>query len=157
KYLQGVMAVEKKRICVFGTYDIIHLGHIHFLNNAKKLGGSNTELTVVIARDSSVLRLKNRNTVFPEEHRRQIVENLKAVDKAVLGNEGEDKFSIIEKIRPDMIVLGYDQWITAEELKKKLEKRFDWSIDINTLPKYEIDGLNSSSTVQKRISQLRTS
>ncbi|MFX1250598.1 MAG: adenylyltransferase/cytidyltransferase family protein [Promethearchaeota archaeon] len=146
---------KKKRICVFGTFDIIHLGHIHFLKSAKNLGGSNTELIVVIARDSSVQRLKNRNTVFGEEHRRKIVESLKPVEKAVLGDEGEDRFQVIEKIRPDLIVLGYDQWISEDDLKKTLEQRFNWFIEVKTLPKYQVaDGLNSSSEIRKRISSI---
>ncbi|MFX1538253.1 MAG: adenylyltransferase/cytidyltransferase family protein [Promethearchaeota archaeon] len=146
---------KKQRICVFGTFDIIHLGHIRFLKSAKNLGGSNTELIVVIARDSSVQRLKNRNTVFGEEHRRQIVESLKPVEKAVLGDEGEDRFRVIEEVRPDLIVLGYDQWINEEDLKRILQKRFNWFIEVKTLPKYQItDGLNSSSAIRKRISTL---
>jgi FAD synthetase len=101
-----------------GVFDLIHLGHIHYLEEAKKLGD---ELVVVVARDSTVRREKHE-PITPEEFRRDLVESLKPVDKAVLGGEG-DMFKIVEDLKPDIIALGYDQYHDAERIEGELKKR----------------------------------
>lgn len=135
-----------KKIATFGVFDIIHIEHVIFLERCKSLF-DDSELTVVIARDSTVLRERERKPVIPEEDRRRIIESLKPVDKAILGNEGLDKLKIVEKIKPDIIVLGYDQDWNEDELKKELKKR-GIDIQIIRLEKY---GDTTSSTIKKRI------
>ena len=102
----------------FGTFSLIHPGHIHYLTEAKKLSD---ELIVVVARDSTVRRVKGK-CVVPEEQRRKVVESLKPVDEAILGNE-EDKYKVIEKYKPQVIVLGPDQEEDTDRLKYELSKR----------------------------------
>jgi FAD synthetase len=111
-----------KKIATFGVFDIIHPGHVKFLEKCKSLI-KDSELTVVIARDSTVLKQKGRKPVMSEKQRKSIVQSLKPVDKAVLGNKGTDKLKIVEKIKPDIIVLGYDQSWDEKNLKSELEKR----------------------------------
>jgi len=123
-----------KKIATFGVFDIIHPGHIKFLEECKHLA-KNSELTVVIARDSTVVKEKGKKPVIPEEQRKFIVQSLKLVDKVVLGNEGSDKLKIVKQIKPDIIVLGYDQPWDEEQLKKELEKR-GLKIQIVRLNKY---------------------
>jgi FAD synthetase len=105
------------RVVATGTFDIIHPGHVRFLKEAKKLGD---ELVVIVARERNV-RHKPK-PILPEEQRRRVVEGLKFVDRAVLGDE-EDMFKPVMELRPDIIVLGYDQHFNEEWLKKELEKR----------------------------------
>ncbi len=93
----------KRRVVATGTFDIIHPGHITFLREAKKLGD---ELIVIVAREKNV-RHKPK-PVVPEEQRRKVVEAIKYVDKAILGDE-EDMFRPIMELKPDVIVLGHDQ------------------------------------------------
>ena len=100
-----------------GTFDIIHPGHIRFLEEARKLGD---ELVVIVARERNV-RHKPK-PVIPEEQRRRVVEAIKYVDKAILGDE-EDIFKPIEELKPDVIVLGYDQHFDERWLEKELKKR----------------------------------
>ncbi|MCD6157005.1 MAG: FAD synthase [Thermoplasmata archaeon] len=111
---------RRVRVVVGGVFDILHPGHIYFLKRAKELGD---ELIVIIARDSTVLKRKGRRPILPEEIRREIVEALKPVDKAILGHEGEDLYKIVEELRPDIIALGYDQDFDPEELKRELARR----------------------------------
>ena len=73
-----------------GVFDLLHLGHVRFLEEAKKLGGENAKLVVVIARDSTVEKTKGRKPVMPETQRRMLGESLKVVDEAVLGQEEFD-------------------------------------------------------------------
>lgn len=106
------------RAMAFGTFSLIHPGHIHYLTEAKRLAD---ELIVVVARDSTVRRVKGK-CVVPEEQRRMVVEALKPVDEAILGDES-DKYKVIEEYRPDVIVLGPDKEMEVERLKYELSKR----------------------------------
>ena len=135
-----------KKIATFGVFDIIHTGHIKFLEECKNLS-RDSKLIVVIARDSSVLKDKGKLPVFRENDRIYIVESLKLVNEAIFGNEGNDKLKIIEKIKPDIIALGYDQKWNEKELGQELLKR-GLKVDIIRLKKYSE---TNSSTIKSKI------
>lgn len=105
------------RVLATGTFDILHPGHVYFLAQAKALGD---ELFVIIARDSNVTH--KPKPVIPEEQRLEMVDALKAVNKAILGSE-KDMFEPLREIKPDIIALGYDQRFDTEILEKELTKR----------------------------------
>ncbi len=105
------------RVVATGTFDIIHPGHIRFLEEAKKLGD---ELIVIVAREKNVKH--KPKPIIPEEQRRRVVEALKPVDKAILGDE-HDIFKPIMELKPDIIVLGYDQHFDEKKLEEELRKR----------------------------------
>ncbi|MFP4557948.1 MAG: adenylyltransferase/cytidyltransferase family protein [Archaeoglobaceae archaeon] len=105
------------RIVATGTFDIIHPGHVRFLKEAKKIGD---ELIVIVAREQNV-RHKPK-PIIPEEQRRKVVESLKYVDKAVLGDL-EDMFRPIIELQPDIIALGHDQHFNEQKLIEGLRKR----------------------------------
>lgn len=107
------------RVLAQGTFDLLHPGHLHYLNAAKKFGN---HLTVIVARDSTVERVKQHETIFPEHVRVKMVGALRPVDHAVLGGKGDLLNKVIE-IRPDVIVLGYDQRVSISKLKNSLQKR----------------------------------
>jgi FAD synthetase len=106
------------RVMASGVFDILHTGHIHYLTEAKKMGD---ELHVVVATDSTVRR-KKHEPITPEGMRLELVRNLKPVDFAYLGKEG-DIFDIVREIDPDIIALGYDQHFDDENLKGDLKSR----------------------------------
>ena len=135
-----------KKIATFGVFDMIHPGHVKFLEKCKSLN-KDSELTVVIARDSTVIKEKRKKPIMSEEHRKYVIQALKPVDKAILGNEGSDKLKIVEKIRPDIVVLGHDQAWDEGELKKELEKR-GLKIQVLRLEKY---GDISSTSIKNKI------
>ena len=101
-----------------GTFDLLHMGHIYYLKEAKKLGD---KLVTVVARDSTVRKLKHE-PVTPEDMRLGIIRELKMVDEAVLGHE-DDMYTIVEEVRPDIIALGYDQIHDEKKIKDELKKR----------------------------------
>jgi FAD synthetase len=105
------------RVMASGVFDIIHTGHISYLQQAKALGD---ELIVVVACDNTVRRNKHE-PITPEGMRVSIVNSLKPVDTAILGRDG-DMFDVVREISPDIIVLGFDQSFTENDLKKGLEK-----------------------------------
>jgi len=100
---------NRKIVLASGVFDLLHLGHVKFLEEAKKAGGQNAELIVIVARDSTIEKRKGEKPVIPENQRRSLVESLKVVDEAILGYEEFDIERVIEKIKPDVIALGYDR------------------------------------------------
>jgi len=106
------------RVLATGTFEILHPGHLLYLEEAKKLGD---ELFVVVARDVNVKRRK-RMPIIPEEQRLEMVSALKVVDKAMLGSE-EDMYEPLYSIKPDIIAIGYDQDFDEVELEQELRER----------------------------------
>ena len=88
-----------------GVFDIIHPGHIHTLNSAKKLGDV---LVVVVATDITAEKMKKRIPLHNQEQRKDLVNALNMVDLCVVGHE-EDIFKTVKQIEPEIIALGYDQ------------------------------------------------
>lgn len=95
----------KKIVFTNGCFDIIHAGHIAYLNEAKKLGDI---LIVGVNSDESVKRLKGQNRpIISEKDRAYIVANIKSVDYAVIFNE-DTPYNLIKEIKPDFLVKGGD-------------------------------------------------
>jgi len=106
-----------KKVIATGVFDLIHPGHIAFLEEAKKLGD---RLIVIIARDATLEGRKK--PCIGEEQRLAVVSALKPVDEAVLGDAG-DIYKPIEEINPDIIVLGRNQHFSEKEITAGLAKR----------------------------------
>jgi len=106
------------KVMATGTFDLLHMGHIYYLREAKKLGD---KLVVVVATDSTVRRLKHE-PINPEGIRLNLIKELRIVDEAYLGHE-DDMYEIVQEIKPDIITLGYDQMHDEEKIKSELKKR----------------------------------
>ncbi len=139
-----------KRVLAAGKFDILHLGHIAYLEQARELVGDGGELVVVVALDRTVQKERGAPPVFPAEQRRRIVESLKMVDKAVLGYDTTDHTSIVVDIDPDIIALGYDQQTDMDALEKLFSEN-GMSTKIVRLEKRVADGLCSSTVIRRRI------
>jgi FAD synthetase len=133
-----------KKILATGTFDLLHPGHLFFLEEAKKLGD---ELYVIVARDSTIDH--KPRPIVPERQRLKMIAALKIVDYAVLGSE-KDMFEPLEDIRPDIIVLGHDQGFDPEKLKKELSER-GFFAEIERIKKSETCRLCSSGLIIKEI------
>jgi FAD synthetase len=141
---------KKKVVLASGVFDLLHLGHVRFLEEAKKTGGENAELIVIIARDSTVEKTKGRKPIMSENQRRALVESLKVVDEAVLGYEDFDLGDVIKHVKPDVIALGYDQ-ANVEEATKKYVSNHHLPIEVIRIGKFEEDALDSSSKIRQKI------
>jgi FAD synthetase len=142
---------EKRRIVLAsGTFDLIHLGHIRYLEEAKKAGGRNAELIVIVARDSTVEKRKGMKPVMSENQRRALVESLKVVDEAVLGYKDFDIGKVIEKIKPDVIAVGHDQDGVEKTIRGYVEEK-GLNIKVVKISKFGEDKLNSSSKIKRKI------
>jgi len=141
---------KKKVVLASGTFDLLHYGHVKYLEEAKKIGGKNAELIVIVARDSSVKKRKGRKTVMPEDQRRSLVEALKVVDEAILGYEDFDMIKVVEKTNPDIIAVGHDQSDIEREVRKALVKK-GIAIQVVRVGRFGKDELNSSSKIKRKI------
>ena len=129
-----------------GTFDILHMGHIYYLKESKKLGD---ELVVIVACDSTVRKLKHE-PVTSEKMRLQLIKELKIVDDAYLGGK-DDIYKIVEEIKPDIIALGYDQIHDEKIICHNLKKR-NVNVKIVRIPKYKnIEDLNGTRKIISKI------
>ena len=115
----------KKTVLAGGVFDIIHPGHIHTLNAAKALGDV---LIVAIATDKTAQKMKKRQPLHNQELRRELVSCLSMVDRTVVGHE-DDIFETVRVIKPDIIVLGYDQ-VHQEQFISDGCKRINLDVEI---------------------------
>ena len=108
------------RVMAVGVFDLLHAGHLHYMEQAKSLGD---HLTVVVAHDDTV-RKRKHEPVTGQDLRRRMVEGLKPVDEAVIGNPPNVPiFDILPDVKPDIIALGYDQEHAEERIRASLTDR----------------------------------
>ena len=111
------------RVMAVGVFDLLHAGHLHYVEQAKSLGD---ELIVVVAHDDTVRKQKHE-PVTNQELRRRMVEGLKPVDRAIVGNPpSEPIFDILNTVKQDIIALGYDQKHSRDSIKSGLDNN-GWS------------------------------
>jgi cytidyltransferase-like protein len=121
-YLKKAERESIKVVLTGGVFDVLHIGHILTLTEAKGYGDV---LIVAIAKDEHI-RKKGREPVHSIEYRKIMVECLKPVDLAVIGFDKPER--MVGLVKPDVIVYGYDQ---KESLKPKgvkivkLERKID--------------------------------
>lgn len=108
-----------KRVMAVGVFDLLHAGHLHYMEQAKSLGD---HLTVVVAHDDTV-RMRKHEPVTGQELRRRMVNGLKPVDEAIIGNPPEVPiFDILPVVKPDVIALGYDQEHAEDRIRSRLDE-----------------------------------
>ncbi len=109
------------RVLIFGTFDLLHPGHLFVFEAAKRRG----DVTVVIARDANVLRIKGRPTEQPETERIAAVRRAFPEAEVILGDD-TDFLAPVRAVRPDLILLGYDQrlppGVTDDDLPCPVER-----------------------------------
>ena len=116
-----------RKVMAVGVFDLLHAGHLHYLEQAKALG---EHLTVVVAHDDTV-RIRKHEPVTNQDLRRRMVEGLKPVDEARIGNSPDVPiFDILPLIEPDVIALGYDQEHAEDRIKRALQERGFDSIEV---------------------------
>ena len=108
-----------KVIFIGGGFEVIHRGHIHTIIKAKSLGDV---LVVVVARDSTIRNRKKREPISDERERVMLLSSLRQVDAAVLGVEG-DIYDTLERVKPDVVALGYDQHHMESDIEREAKAR----------------------------------
>ena len=141
-----------KIVLATGVFDLLHPGHVKFLESSKKKGGPGAKLVVVVARDKTVRKRKGSRPILGELQRLALVSSLKTVDKAILGRENMDMLGVLKEIKPDIISVGYDQ----QEIKKSLQrllKQEGLRIRVVQIAKFGGESLNSSTKLKNKIAQ----
>jgi FAD synthetase len=139
-----------KVVLASGVFDLLHLGHVRFLEEAKRAGGEHAKLIVIVARDGTVEKMKGKKPIMTEDQRRALVESLKVVDEAVLGYEDLDIGEVIGKVKPDVIALGYDQADMEKDVKTYLAKH-KLPVEVVRIGKFAENTLDSSSKIKQKI------
>ena len=106
-----------KKIVATGTFDILHPGHVYYLEESKKLGD---ELWVIVAREKNVVH--KPRPIVSEDQRLAMVQSLSCVDHAVLGDM-DDMYKPIQEINPDIITIGFNQKWSEDKLKTEMHER----------------------------------
>ena len=112
-----------------GVYDMFQIGHLNLINSAKQYCDY---LIVGVNADELVQSYKNKVPVICQEDRRKIVENIKAVDKAVVVST-LDKVEIFKKLKFDAVFIG-DDWKDSERWNKTESELSSYGIDVVYLP-----------------------
>jgi FAD synthetase len=139
-----------RRVIAQGTFDLLHPGHVHYLEDAASYGD---RLHVIVARRENVTH--KAKPVLPDRQRRDMVAALDVVDEAHLGHR-EDIFVPIERIRPDVIVLGHDQHHDEAALSDALANRgLDCEVRRASArdPRYEGELLSTGRIVERILQQ----
>ena len=138
------------KVMAVGVFDLLHAGHLHYLEQAKSLGA---HLTVVVAHDDNV-RIRKHEPVTNHDLRRRMVEGLKPVDEAIVGNSPDVSiFEILPIVNPDVIALGYDQEHAEDSIKQKLAQLGYQNIKVTRVEGLT-DDLDGTRKIIARILQL---
>ena len=130
-------------VLAWGVFDIIHPGHIHTLNASKALGDI---LVGAIATNKTAQKMKKRPPLHNQELRSELVSSLSMVDRAIIGHEN-DIFETVKEVKPDVIVLGYDQ-VHQEQFIADGCKRINLDVEIVRLQS-PVPKLSSSDIERK--------
>jgi D-beta-D-heptose 7-phosphate kinase/D-beta-D-heptose 1-phosphate adenosyltransferase len=102
--ISGLQQDGKKIVFTNGCFDLIHIGHVRYLNEAKALGDI---LVIGLNADESVSRIKPGRPVTPEAQRAEVLAALEVVDYVVLFKE-DTPYELIRQVQPDVLVKGAD-------------------------------------------------
>lgn len=135
------MLKRSKKVMGFGVFDGLHPGHRAFLKRAKRHGG---KLIVVVARDSTVKKLKGKMPKENEGKRLTAVRKVREVNLAILGDIKQGSYGVIKKYRPAIICLGYDQKWLEKDLKTRTRQGLIPKIRLVKLKPYKARKFKSS-------------
>jgi len=167
-YAEGLLASLKKKICpgwiiskapptitLFLLHLISLLGHSketlpENLRESSKLG----RVIVIVARDKTIMKNKNRHPIVPEEQRLKVIKSIKYVDEAYLGSEDFDILETIEKYKPDIIFLGPDQDFLYKKISDIVNKmKLDIKVE-KLSSRIDVCGYSSTSKIISKILEM---
>lgn len=136
KAVDEAQAVGKKIVFTNGCFDILHIGHIRYLRDAKALGDV---LAIGLNSDKSVSKIKPGRPINPEGHRAEILSSLEIVDYVTLFDE-ETPYELIKLLKPDVLVKGGD-WKKEDIVGSDIAK------ETRSLP--YVKGISTTKLIEK--------
>jgi rfaE bifunctional protein nucleotidyltransferase chain/domain len=134
--ISGLKSSGKKVVFTNGCFDLIHVGHVRYLNEAKGLGDI---LVIGLNADASVSSIKPGRPVNPENQRAEVLTALEAVDYVVLFSE-DTPYELIKDVRPDVLVKGAD-WKKEDIVGNDIVK------EVRTIQ--FVEGISTSEIIRK--------
>jgi len=142
----GSVNRDRIRVLTGGVFDLLHVGHIHFLRQARALGD---ELVVIVANDETVRRQKRREPINTAEDRAELLRAIRYVDEVYIGSPGGIDYELVARIDPDIIAVGPDQAFDCLSLKEELRRR-GINAEVIRIPfLYKNDRAKTSKIIQK--------
>ncbi len=136
KALDDLKAKGKRIVFTNGCFDIIHLGHVRYLKEAKKLGDV---LIIGLNSDKSVSKIKPGRPVNSQDHRAEVLSSLGMVDYVTMFDE-DTPYELIKMLRPDILVKGGD-WKKEDIVGSDIAK------ETHSLP--YIKGISTTEIIEK--------
>ena len=133
--------MNSRKILIFGVFDGIHEGHIHFIDEAKMQGD---HLVAIVARDSIVEKLKGTTPQYNEVERIKNLLDIPEVDFVLLGDGELGTYHVLKEVKPDVIFLGYDQKELQKDLIEKIKNGELNEIEIIVGKSYKPKEMHSS-------------
>ena len=119
RIIKNLKAKGKQIVFTNGCFDVLHLGHVRYLEEAKALGDV---LVVGVNSDSSVRKLKGpKRPILPEQERTEILSGLGCVDYITIFNEA-DPLKLITSLKPNLLVKGGD-WTREQIVGREVVER----------------------------------
>lgn len=147
KIVTRIKKQNKTIVFTNGCFDILHLGHIKYLEEAKKQGDI---LIVAVNSDSSVKKIKPGRPINKELDRQKVLAGLSSVDYVVLFNQ-ETPLSLIKAIKPDILIKGGD-WKSNKVVGKNIVERYGGKVKIINYLK----GYSTTNLLKKIIRKVKT-
>ncbi len=129
-----------KRVMVFGVFDGLHEGHRAFLREAKSCGDY---LIAVVTQDHTAEMLKGKKPKHDLAERIDGLKQTNHADEVIVGDSALGSWQVLEKYKPDIIALGYDQIAPKKELERYFEK-VKWRPELKVMKRYEPNIYRSS-------------
>jgi D-beta-D-heptose 7-phosphate kinase/D-beta-D-heptose 1-phosphate adenosyltransferase len=126
----------KKIVFTNGCFDLLHIGHIRYLTEAKRLGDV---LVIGLNSDSSVSAIKPGRPINTEDNRSEVLAALEMVDYVTLFHE-DTPYALIKELQPDVLVKGAD-WQREDIVGNDLVQ------EVRTLP--FVEGVSTSGIIEK--------
>ncbi len=104
-----------RKVITYGTFDLLHYGHINLLKRAKDLGDY---LVVALSTDEFNLNSKNKKCYFSYEERKKMLESIRFVDLVIPEENWEQKASDVKEFKIDTFVMG-DDWVGKFDFLKE--------------------------------------
>lgn len=115
--VEGLRALGAKIVLTQGSYDLVHIGHARYLENAKEHG---TVLIVGVDSDKKIkIRKGPERPIVPEDERMEMVLHLRPVDFVVLKRHNDPRWHLIKTVRPDVLIATKETYTRADIAKLK--------------------------------------
>ncbi|MCS7127062.1 MAG: adenylyltransferase/cytidyltransferase family protein [Thaumarchaeota archaeon] len=115
--------MRARTVLTTGAFEIVHPGHVFLLRHARRLAGRRGKVVVVLASDATIRQRKGREPVMSERERLEVLSSLKYVDRVIVGYTPINFEKVLRRVRPDVVLFGYDQTAIEQEFRRFCEER----------------------------------